>query len=103
MNRAGIICFAAVSVFLILIVFSFPETRSRGKALFVREGCIGCHSFKGEGGMGHDLTSAGHRRSTLWIMSQLKDPKKHNPDSRMPEYSHLSVLDRYALARYIRA
>lgn len=103
MNRTKIIYITSTSVILVIIIFIFVETVSQGKEIFLSEGCAGCHSFKGHGGeTAPDLTAVGERRSTLWIMSQIKDPTSHNPDSRMPEFGHLSVFERYAIAHYIR-
>jgi cbb3-type cytochrome oxidase cytochrome c subunit len=104
MKKAGPICFAAGLAVLLLVITGFLlQAPSRGKKIFIREGCTGCHSFKGQGGIGIDLSLTAQRRSSLWITRQIKDPKKHNPDTRMPEYGHLSFLERYALARHIRS
>jgi len=88
---------------LFMFIFIFIQTSSKGKEIFMREGCAGCHSFKGQGGStGPDLTSVGQRRSDIWIMSQIKNPKSHNPDSRMPEFAHLSLFERYAIVHYLK-
>jgi cbb3-type cytochrome oxidase cytochrome c subunit len=102
MNRSKIIYITSVSALLVIFILGFLQIVSQGKELFMGEGCTSCHSFKGQGGeTGPDLTAVGERRSTLWIMSQIKDPKSHNPDSRMPEFGHLSIFERYAIARYL--
>jgi len=103
MNKPKIIYITTASAILFIVILLFVRTVSRGKEIFLSEGCAGCHSFRGRGGeTAPDLTAVGERRSTLWIMSQIKDPKSHNPDSRMPEYGHLSMSERYAIARYLR-
>ncbi len=103
MNRSKIIYITSSSAILVVFILSFLQTVSQGKEIFMREGCTNCHSFRGQGGeTAPDLTAVGDRRSTLWIMSQIKDPKSHNPDSRMPEFVHLSIFERYAIARYLR-
>lgn len=92
---------AALSI-LFIFIFIFLQTTSRGREIYIREGCAGCHGFKGQGGsIGPDLTSVGQRRSALWIISQIKDPKSHNPVSRMPDFAHLSIFERYAIAHYL--
>lgn len=102
MNKSKIIYITAAVIPLILVLI-FVQTVSQGKEIFLSAGCANCHSFKGHGGeLAPDLTAVGERRSTLWIMSQIKDPKSHNPDSRMPEFGHLSIFERYAIARYLR-
>ena len=103
MNRPKIIYITAASIILGIFVLIFALTSSKGENIFLSEGCTACHSFKGHGGgIGPDLTAVGKRRSTLWIMSQIKDPKSHNPESRMPEFGHLSIFERYAITRYLR-
>jgi cbb3-type cytochrome oxidase cytochrome c subunit len=103
MDRSKIIYITAASAVLVIVILSFLQTVSRGKEIFLSEGCMNCHSFKGRGGeTAPDLTAVGDRRSTLWIMSQIKDPKSHNPDSRMPGFGDLSLFERYAIARYLR-
>jgi len=102
MNRSKIISLTGAAALLIIILLIFAGTASQGKELFLHEGCTGCHSFKGHGGeLGPDLTAVGDRRSVFWIMTQIKNPKSHNPDSRMPEFRHLSIIERYAIARYL--
>ena len=104
MNRPKYIYITAVSVIMGIFILIFEQTASKGENIFLSEGCAGCHSFKGRGGgIGPDLTAVGERRSTLWIMSQIKDSKSHNPDSRMPEFGHLSIFERYSITRYLRA
>jgi cbb3-type cytochrome oxidase cytochrome c subunit len=103
MNRTKIIYITAVSAILAIFILSSLQVVSQGKEIFLSEGCADCHSFKGHGGeTAPDLTAVGERRSTLWIMSQIKDPKSHNPDSRMPEFGHLSMFERYAIAHYLK-
>ncbi|GAB4483503.1 MAG: cytochrome c [Thermodesulfovibrionales bacterium] len=94
-TRLLIILFCAL---LAVFVVSFPS----GKAVFEREQCLGCHRFKDRGGMlGPDLTEVSKRHSTFWIASQIRDPKRHNANSRMPGYPHLSFLERYAIAQHL--
>jgi len=96
------ISIAAATALLLIFILSLMQTVSQGKEIFMSEGCADCHSFKGKGGeLAPDLTAVGQRRSTLWIMAQIKDPTSHNPDSRMPEFRHLSIIERFALARYL--
>ncbi len=103
MNRSKRIYVTAATVILLVFVLIFVFTASQGKEIFLSEGCTNCHSFKGHGGgTAPDLTAVGERRSTFWIMAQIKDPKSHNPDSRMPEFGDLSLFERYAIARYLR-
>jgi cbb3-type cytochrome oxidase cytochrome c subunit len=103
MNRSKRLPVIAVSAVLFIFLIYFVQTISQGKELFMREGCSGCHSFKGHGGtLGPDLTTLGERRSTLWVMEQIRAPRSHNPDSRMPEFGHISILERYAITLFLR-
>lgn len=90
---------------------------ARGRAVYVAEGCIHCHSqfvrpgtrderlwgpalpldrhqrppLVGNRRQGPDLAAVGLRRSPLWNRLHLVDPRALNPDSRMPSYAHLFV------------
>jgi cbb3-type cytochrome oxidase cytochrome c subunit len=92
-------CIILVTVFLL-----FSACAEDGSVLFAREGCIQCHSFKGKGGnMAPDLTAVTNRRSDRWIRQQIKNPRKNNPDSRMPAFGHLSGSEIRAILRYLKS
>ena len=75
---------------------------SRGEVVFKQERCSLCHSINGIGGnVGPNLTHVGSRRSKAWIVSQIKDPKSHYPDSVMPSFAKLPEKDIEALAYYL--
>ncbi len=67
---------------------------ARGKALFEDVGCLGCHAggdkpFEHKNRATHfdhgpDLAGIGSKVSADWIFAWLKDPKRYNPTSRMP-------------------
>ena len=77
---------------------------SQGSGLFRSEGCINCHRFRGEGGnIGPDLTGVTDRRSEEWIARQIHNSKEHNPDSRMPNFSHLSWWQVRSLIKYLKS
>ena len=103
MNRLNIIYAAGGAAMMLILILGLGQTASKGGEIFMREGCGNCHSLKGRGGaMAPDLTSVTHRRSKIWIMTQIKNPKAHNPDSRMPAFDHLSIIERYAIAQYLK-
>ena len=91
---------------------------SLGRATYISEGCIHCHSafvrphvpgdvlrwgpgsesapaalgeppLPGNRRQGPDLARVGNRRSPEWQRLHLQDPRAFNPDSRMPSYAHL--------------
>jgi cytochrome c oxidase cbb3-type subunit 2 len=86
-----------------------------GRAVYVSEGCIHCHSqyvrpvghdsdwwgparpldrtetppLIGDRRQGPDLREVGARRGPFWNEAHLKDPRLVSPGSRMPSYAHL--------------
>jgi ubiquinol-cytochrome c reductase cytochrome b subunit len=61
----------------------------RGAQLFQSLGCFGCHKVHGEGGtIGPDLSSGILKeKSRQWLLTQIRDPKEHNPNTIMPAFS----------------
>lgn len=99
-NKAGLTVTAAILGF---IIFTVIQGSWNGGELFKREGCYGCHSFKGIGGQSApDLTAVSNRRSTIWITEQIRVPRNHNPDSMMPAYTDLSIIERLAIAEFLK-
>ena len=91
---------ALCCLFVIIMFFDLPD----GAEIFRVEGCIGCHSFKGNGGSaGPELTAVTKRRSDSWIRQQIKDPKVHNPVTIMPSFNHLSWREKNALIKYLKS
>jgi cytochrome c oxidase cbb3-type subunit 2 len=92
-----------------------PSATAAGRAVYVAEGCINCHSqYVRPGGMdeqiwgpyqpversgavvlignrrqGPDLLNVGNRRSKTWHRLHLDNPRAFVPASRMPSYSYL--------------
>ncbi|MEW6115834.1 MAG: cytochrome c [Nitrospirota bacterium] len=92
-----------IAAIAIIVMALTACSSSRGEKLFVEEGCIHCHLFKGKGGgTGPDLTNVTRRRDYPWIRNQIRNPEEHNPRTEMPSYSHLSEEDVRALFRYLK-
>jgi len=74
-----------------------------GKALFLTNGCAGCHTVAGTGGsVGPPLDGEGLRHSTLdWQLRHLKAPSGMVTGSTMPAYGSLKPLDLRSLATYL--
>ena len=73
-----------------------------GDVLFHEQGCINCHRFKGSGGMmGPDLTAVAERQSREWMNQYLANPKRKNPQARMPAFTHLSKHERQAIIDFL--
>jgi len=93
----------AVGFLIVVLLVSAFFFMPHGEALFKEQRCITCHRFKGEGGMaGPDLTDVTKRRSTAWIMRQIKNSRSHNPASRMPVYDNLGYLEIWAIISYLK-
>jgi ubiquinol-cytochrome c reductase cytochrome b subunit len=65
------------------------ESVSKGAQLLHSMGCIGCHRVNGQGGnIGPGLSSESLKgKSRPWLMTQIRDPKKHNPNTIMPAFA----------------
>ena len=88
---------------IILLVANAVMFMPDGQKIFVKERCITCHSFRGQGGVaGPDLTDVRKRRGTIWLTRQIRNAKTHNPDSRMPSYGHLGYFEVFALIFYLK-
>jgi ubiquinol-cytochrome c reductase cytochrome b subunit len=67
-------------------------TIKQGEQFFNSLGCIGCHSIKGRGGViGPPLTPQLLQDKTKqWLVTQIRNPKAHNPSTIMPAFSSAS-------------
>ncbi|HZP83728.1 MAG TPA: cytochrome c [Chthonomonadaceae bacterium] len=76
-----------------------------GKAVYASNGCARCHSLGGQGGrMGPDLTRVGAdtAHTPQWLIEHIKNPKTHNPASRMPAFEgRINDKDLNALGAYL--
>ena len=71
-----------------------------GKAIYDANGCGRCH--RGSGGQAPDLSHEGASRDAKWIADHIKDPKTHNPASRMPAFGgKINDKDLTTLAQYL--
>jgi cytochrome c2 len=88
---------------VLLSVFVAGCSAYNGEKIFNEEGCITCHRFKGTGGlMGPDLTAITQIKSDSSIDSYIKKPTKHNNQSRMPAFGHLSKAKRRAIITFLK-
>lgn len=85
---AGVFVLMAVSI---KEIYSVPTTEPgllRGKELYARLQCGGCHRIHGEGGsVGPDLSFVGAQRDRDWLVRHFKDPKSVVPGSFMPAFN----------------
>jgi cbb3-type cytochrome oxidase cytochrome c subunit len=76
---------------------------SRGKEVFIREGCGFCHRFRDLGnGAAPDLSDVGSRRDATWIGAQIGNPAAHNPATRMPAFPGITGFDLRSLVAFLR-
>jgi ubiquinol-cytochrome c reductase cytochrome b subunit len=74
-----------------------------GAVLFHKLGCMACHSVNGSGGkIGPDLShEAGAGRSRAWLVTQIENPRKHDPRTIMPSFGSLAPSQVDSLADYL--
>jgi mono/diheme cytochrome c family protein len=74
-----------------------------GAQLFQTEGCIGCHRIHGVGGtVGPDLSSGVLKgKDRQWLMTQIRNPKAHFPNTIMPSYTGPSDQQINAVVGYL--
>jgi cytochrome c oxidase subunit 2 len=73
----------------------------RGQALFVEQGCYGCHTVKGTGTpIANDLTHVGAKYGEAELARRVRDPALHRPGAHMPKLD-LTAAEVEALAAYL--
>ncbi len=73
----------------------------RGRALYAKLACAGCHRIHGEGAqVGPDLSYVGDKRDREWLVAHFKDPQAMVPGSIMPPV-RLSEPELEDLTRYM--
>jgi cytochrome c553 len=75
---------------------------SAGQKVYVANNCGRCHAIGGGRSRGPDLTHVGGKRTADWLSDHIRDPKSHNPTSRMPPYeAKIQGQDLRDLAEYL--
>lgn len=76
----------------------------RGRELFFKTGCYGCHRIDGlsAGTLGPNLTEEGAERKLDYLWGHLVDPRAYSPTSIMPQFK-LSDDDRKALVIFLKS
>ena len=85
---AGVFALLAVSIHDLRALPRVDPAVARGKAVFARFGCTGCHRVHGEGGaVGPDLSFVGDTRPEReWHLKHFRDPQSVSPGSIMPKF-----------------
>ncbi len=74
-----------------------------GKDRFEKVGCLGCHRIEDKGGQfAPNLTNVGEKVRYDYLVSWIVDPKKHQPQGRMPNL-RLSKEEASEIASYLSA
>jgi predicted Zn finger-like uncharacterized protein len=97
-------------------VSTAPGQYGAGRKVYEAQNCARCHSIGDEGGGGggpgggrpgrggrkRDLAKVGSTHTVDWITDHIKNPKTHNPGSRMPAYDgKIQPDDLRALSEYL--
>ena len=77
---------------------------TRGRELFFKAGCFGCHRIEGlsSGKLGPDLTEVGTQRKLDYLWGHIVNPRDYSPTSIMPQFK-LSDDDRKALVIFLKS
>ena len=77
---------------------------TRGRALFFKTGCFGCHRIEGlsSGTLGPDLTGEGAERKLDYLWGHIVNPRAYTPASIMPQFK-LAGDDRKALVIFLKS
>ena len=103
MRKKTTILLLAISILCSITIGCVADTHE-GAVLFEKERCINCHTFKGQGAqIGPDLTDIAKRRSDEWIRDQIRNPKLHFPNPRMPGHEYLSRKQINSIIKYLKS
>src|SRR5208283_1686710 len=103
MRKETIIVLLTMSILFSRTIGCVANTTD-GATLFEKERCICCHSFNAQGAdIGPDLTGIANRRSDEWIRDQVRNPKLHSSDPRMPGHEYLSRKQINSIIKYLKS
>jgi len=77
---------------------------TRGRELFFKTGCFGCHRIEGlsSGTIGPDLTEVGKERKVDYLWGHIVNPRAYTPTSVMPQFK-LGDDDKKALVIFLKS
>ncbi len=85
---------------------NFPGTATvqRGRQLFFKSNCYGCHRIEGlaDGTLGPDLSEAGKKFKVDYLWESIADPRANLATSVMPKF-HLTEEDTRALVIFLKS
>jgi len=76
----------------------------RGRELFFKQGCYGCHRIEGisNGTLAPDLTEVGKQRKLDYLWGHTTNPRAYTPTSFMPQFK-LSDEDKQAIVTFLKS
>lgn len=78
------------------------DVAEKGLAIFTANNCGNCHKLNElGGGQAPELSKIGGEHDAAWIAAHIKDPKTHNPNSKMPAFGQISEEDLKTLSDYL--
>jgi nitric oxide reductase subunit C len=85
--------------------YNITEEVKRGKEIWEKNNCMGCHTIMGEGAYyAPELTKAVERRGEEWLRVFLKDPEKMYPNERRMVNYHFNddqITDVIAFLKWV--
>lgn len=80
-----------------------PTNSAKGRTLFDKIGCLGCHKVADQGGtFGPDLSQVAQKVDPQWQVAWIKDPLAYDPQTVMPDFrlpqSQIQDIAEYLLA-----
>jgi mono/diheme cytochrome c family protein len=102
MHKTLLIIVSAVLLVLGVVTARYTIFLPDGKTLFIEQGCVRCHTCRGVGKGGIDLSHVTEKWSAARIKDQIRNPRVNNPNTGMPNFGHLSDRQVYALLEFLR-
>ena len=101
MKRTLLVIAAAITLGLVVIWARFTIFLPDGKALFIKEGCVKCHTFRGIGTGPIDISEVSKKWSDDRLRDQITNPQVNKPDTGMPNFGDLSERQVDALIKFL--
>lgn len=78
------------------------EPFAAGKKVYNASKCSNCHSVEASGrSKAPNLATVGKSHDAAWLAAHVKNPKTHEPNSKMPAFDKLSEVDLKAIGEFL--
>lgn len=101
MKRTLQVLAAAVLLALVVVLARSTIFLPDGKTLFIKQGCVRCHTFRGVGQGPINISNVSQKWSDVRLRDQIKNPRVNNPDTGMPNFGQLSDRQVDALIEFL--